>query len=87
MVPRFINLIAYVIYICITYNLYLFHDIYQIGQLLVQMLVLIRLIFVLVDDLTDIEIQERRLKRRHSIQMAQEAKFRNEQAPTELKKE
>jgi hypothetical protein len=51
-IPRFASLIAYVFYICIIYNLYLFNSIINIGQVLVQILVLIRLIYILVDDLT-----------------------------------
>lgn len=53
---RFASLLAYVIYICIIYNAYLFHDIKDIAQILVHLLILSKTIFIIVDDLTDIEI-------------------------------
>lgn len=40
-IPKFISLIAYVIYIGILYNLYLFHTFEHIGHFLFQLLVLI----------------------------------------------
>jgi hypothetical protein len=53
-VMRFISLLAYVIYICIIYNAYLFHDINDIAQILVHLFVLSKTIFIIVDDITDI---------------------------------
>lgn len=66
-IPRFISLIAYVIYICIIYNVYLFHEITQLGQFIFHIFVLTKTIFVIVDDLTEIELKERRLRRQQSL--------------------
>ena len=63
-IPRFVSLISFVIYVCIVYNLYLFRDITNIGQLLVQILLLVKMLFIFVDDLTDLEMEERRVKRK-----------------------
>ena len=58
-VPKFISLVAYVLYICIIYNLYLFHSVYHIAQFLIQFLVLVRMIIIIVDDLMETELEER----------------------------
>ena len=52
LIPRFFSLVAFVIYICIVYNLYLYRDVANIGNLLVQLLILVKFLFVFVDDLT-----------------------------------
>ncbi len=62
-IPRFVSLIAYVVYVCIIYNIYIFHQIPQIGQFIFHLFVLTKTIFIIVEDLTEIELKERRERR------------------------
>ena len=67
-VLRFASLMAYVFYICTIYNLYIFHTYFNIGQTIFHLLVLIKFIFIIVDDLTNIDLNEIKEKRRRSLE-------------------
>jgi hypothetical protein len=67
-VPKFVSIMAYVIYICIIYNLYLFHSVQDVALLLFQLYVLVKTLFILVEDLTTIEAEERDQIRKRLIE-------------------
>ena len=58
-IPKFLSLIAYVVYIGILYNLYLFHGFEDVAHFLFQVLVLVEFILMVVDDLLVFDEEER----------------------------
>ena len=46
---KFVSMMAYVFYICIIYNLYMFNTPYHVAQLIFQLFVLIKFIIIVVD--------------------------------------